>query len=303
MFQSMLRALKSPVLILVHFFQKKPFCYLCSDQLWIKMFYYAHHKKFLNLNDPKTFNEKIQWLKLYDRKPEYRMMSDKYKVRQYIASKIGDEYLIPLLGVWDSVDDIDFESLPNQFVLKCNHDCGGIVICKDKNKLNINKAKKKLKKYLKRDFFWNGREDNYRGFAKKIIGEKFMTNGESEDLIDYKFICFGGEPKFIQVDSGRFGNHIRNYYDIYLNFINIQKGVKNDETYKVDISQNNLQKMLSIAEKLSEGLPIVRVDLYLIHNKIYFGELTFHPASGATPIQPDLYNYEWGSYINLGKNV
>lgn len=294
------RVFKSPMLILVHFFQNKPFCYLVSDKMWLKMFFYAHHHKKLNLEHPKTYSEKLQWLKLYDRKAEYRIMSDKYAVRKYVAEKIGEEYLIPLLGVWDDVDDIDFDKLPNQFVLKCNHDSAGLVVCKDKNSLKINKAKQKLKNCLKRDYFWASREDNYRVNRKKIIAEKYMTDGDKDELTDYKFFCFDGEPKFIQVDSGRFSHHIRNFYDTEWNFIDVQNGKENDRNKLVE-KPAKLAEMLFIAKKLSAGLIHVRVDLYLISNRVYFGELTFHHGGGGMPVQPKDYDYEWGSYLNICK--
>lgn len=292
------RVLKSPLLLLVHFFQRKPFCYLISDKSWLKMMYFAYHHKKLNLDNPQTFNEKLQWLKLYDRKSEYRMMSDKYAVREYIAEKIGDEYLIPLLGVWDRVEDIDFGVLPKQFVLKCNHDSAGLVICKDKSKLNITRAKKKLKKCLENDYFWAGREDNYRVVEKKIIAEKYMTDGDKDELTDYKFFCFNGNPEFVQVDSGRFSKHIRNFYDTSWNFIDVQNGCMNDRTAFIP-RPSNFNKMLEIAKTLSKGLTHVRVDLYDVSNQIYFGELTFHHGGGCMSIVPELYDKKWGEFLKI----
>lgn len=292
------RAIKSPLLFLVHFFQCRPFCYLISDKNWLKMMYYAYHHKKLDLETPHTYNEKLQWLKLYDRKPEYRMMSDKYAVRKFIAEKIGNEYLVPLLGVWDRVDDVDFDALPKQFVLKCNHDSAGLVICKDKKKLNIARAKKKLKKCLKVDYFWAGREDNYRVVEKKIIAEKYMTDGDKDELTDYKFFCFNGKPEFVQVDSGRFSKHIRNFYDTSWNFIDVQNGCMNDRTAVIP-RPSNLDKMLEIAKILSEGMKHVRVDLYDISNQIYFGELTFHHGGGCMSIIPELYDEKWGEFLKI----
>ena len=298
MLKSLKRVLKSPLILVVHFFQKKPFCYCVSDAAFLKIFYYAYHKKKLDLNNPKTFSEWLQWLKLHDRKQEYKMMSDKYGVRDYIAKKIGEQYLIPLLGSWDDVDDIDFDSLPEKFVLKCNHDSAGLVICKDKKHFDIASAKKKLKKCLKRDYFWKDREDNYRGFPKKIVAEQYMNDGDKDELTDYKFFCFNGEPKFIQIDSGRFSDHVRNFYDTEWNFIDVQNGKKNDRNRLID-KPSQLREMLEIARNLSEGLIHVRVDLYLISNKIYFGELTFHHGGGGMKVIPEKYDYEWGSYIKI----
>ncbi len=298
MISAIVRVLKSPWLLVAHFFQHKPFCYLLSDEKWLEAYFRAYHHKKLNLENPRTFNEKLQWLKLYDRKIEYKMMSDKYGVRKYIADKIGEDYLIPLIGAWDSVDEIDFSLLPNKFVLKCNHDSAGLVICRDKNKLDVCAAKRKLKKCLKRDYFWAGREDNYRGFPKKIIAEKYMTDGDKDELTDYKFFCFDGEPKFVQVDTGRFSDHVRNFYDLEWNFINVENGKKNDKNRQIG-KPRQLNEMLNIARKLSDGLIHVRVDLYLISNRIYFGELTFHHGGGGMYVSPDSFDYEWGSYIKL----
>lgn len=294
------RLLKSPVLLLVHLFKHKPFCYFLSDACWLKMMFFAYHHKKLDLTNPKSYNEKLQWLKLYDRKPEYRMMSDKFAVREYIAKEIGEEHLIPLLGVWNNVEDIDFNSLPNQFVLKCNHDSAGLLICKDKNKLDVEKAKQKLKRCLKRDYFWAGREDNYRVVNKKVIAEKYMTDGDKDELTDYKFFCFDGEPKFIQVDTGRFSRHIRNFYDISWNFIDVQNGCPNDKTHIIS-PPSKLEQMLEYSRKLARGLVHVRVDLYEMSNEIYFGELTFHHGGGEMDVTPESYDYEWGSYLHLPK--
>lgn len=300
MIASIKRALKNPLLFLVHLFDRKPFCFWMSDKNWLKMMFYAYHHKKLNLDNPQTYNEKLQWLKLYDRKPEYRMMSDKFAVRKFVAEKIGEEHLIPLLGAWDDADDIDFDSLPNQFVLKCNHDSAGLIICKDKIKLDIEKAKRKLKKCLKRDYFWAGREDNYRVAQKKIIAEKYMTDGDKDELTDYKFFCFNGEPKYIQVDTGRFTRHVRNFYDTSWNFIDVQNGCANDKKCIISCP-HKFEEMLKFARILSEGLVHVRVDLYDINDEIYFGELTFHHGGGGMRVIPEHYDYEWGSYLNIGK--
>ena len=225
-------------------------------------------------------------------------MSDKYAVRKYVSEKIGEEYLIPLLGVWDNVDDIDFFSLPKQFVLKCNHDSAGIIVCKDKDRLDVEKTKRKLRKCLNRDYFWAGREDNYRVSKKRIIAEKYMTDGDKDELTDYKFFCFNGVPKYIQVDSGRFSKHIRNFYDVSWNFIDVQNGCVNDKNHIIPCPQN-LNDMLKIVRKLSENFLHVRVDLYNVNNKIYFGELTFHHGGGVMRFVPESYDYEWGSCLNI----
>lgn len=298
MIDAVQKVLKSPLLVLVHFFQHKPFCYFMSDRTWLKLMFYAYHGQRLNLDSPLTFNEKLQWLKLYDRKPEYRMMSDKFAVRKFVSEIIGEDHLIPLLGVWNAVDEIDFDSLPNQFVLKCNHDSAGLIVCKDKSKLDVAKAKRKLRKCLKRDYFWAGREDNYRVAQKKIIAEKYMTDGDKDDLTDYKFYCFNGTPKFVQVDMNRYTNHVDKYYDMDWHEISVDWGCGLSPSLSV-CKPNCFEEMKLIAKKLSKNLLHVRVDMYLISGKIYFGELTFHSGGGNVKVNPISYDYEWGSYLEI----
>lgn len=175
-----------------------------SDEQFLKKEYFLQMGKPLNLNDPKTFNEKLQWLKIHNRKPEYTTMVDKYAVKQYVADRIGEQYIIPTLGVWEHFDDIDFDNLPKQFVLKCTHDSGGIVICRDKSKLDKKTAKKKLEYYLKRKYYYIHREWPYKNVKPRIIAEKYMTNGDGEDLNDYKLMCFNGKVKTTFVCSDRF---------------------------------------------------------------------------------------------------
>ena len=275
-----------------------PLKYLVSDSVYLKIEYRAYLGKRLDFKNPIGFNEKLQWLKIYDRKPEYTMMSDKYKAREYIAEKIGEEYLIPLLGVWNNADDIDFDNLPNCFVLKCNHDSSSVCICKDKASFDKNAAKKKLTKCLKRNFYWKDREDNYKNIEPKIIAEKFMSDDNSDELTDYKYFCFDGQPKFIQVDTGRFTDHIRNFYDADWNFIDVQNGCKNDKSKIIDEPELH-HEMLRLARVLSEGIPHIRVDFYVINNRVYFGELTFHHGGGFMTITPNEYDKIWGDYLIL----
>lgn len=254
----------------------------------------------LNLENPKTYNEKLQWLKIYNRRPEYTIMSDKYMVRDYVEKKIGKEYLIPLLGVWESVEDINLDSLPNKFVLKANHDSGSVVICQDKKVFNWKVAKKKLKQALKTQYFWKSREYNYYNIKRKIIAEQYMIDSNDKELRDYKFYCFNGEPKFIQYDYGRFTNHIENIYTTDWEFIPVKWGVENDKNLNIS-KPEPIDKMLELARILSKNIPHVRVDFYYVDNKIYFGELTFHSGGGAVPIDPISYDYEWGKWLKLPK--
>lgn len=270
------------------------------DEEYLKRKYEACMGKPLNLDAPQTFNEKLQWLKLYDRKPEYTMMVDKYRVREYIAKSIGEEYLIPLLGVWEKPEDIDFTALPSQFVLKCNHNSGlGMCICKDKSQLDILEVKKSLRKGLEQDYYLTGREWPYKNVPKRIIAEKYMVDESGVELKDYKVMCFNGIPRIIQLHRGRFSNHTLDFYDPQWKKVN----------FTWDSSQSNiirekpvfLEEMLFYSEKLSTGIPQLRVDWYYADGRLYFGELTFFPTSGLKKIVPEQWDYTMGSWIDLLK--
>lgn len=255
---------------------------LLPDYLYLKYKFKTFMGYSLNLNNPKTFNEKLQWLKLYDRRPEYTKMVDKYKVREYISEKIGEEYLIPLLGIWDSPDDIDFDSLPNKFVLKCNHDSGGLSICRDKKNFDANIAKKKLKKSLKTNYYYSGREWPYKNVPRKIIAEKYMVDdSNSDEFTDYKFFCFNGYVDCVMVCLDRNSGDPKFYFfdkDWKLKRLN-KRGKEAPKDFTIP-KPECIAEMFEIASKLSEGFPFVRVDLYQSYGKIYFGEMTFYPDSG-----------------------
>lgn len=291
------KAVNNPRLFLTHLCQYWPFRYI-SDENYLKLFFRAHQGYKLDLENPKTFNEKLQWLKLYERRPEYALMTDKYLVREYIKEKIGEEVLIPLLGVWENAKDIDFNKLPNSFVLKCNHDSGSVVVCSDKNKLDIAETIKKLNKALKIQYYWKSREWNYHDIKPRIIAEKYMTDESGVGLTDYKFFCFNGVPSFIQLDRGRFVNHIRNFYTSNWEYIPVEYGCKNDPSLEIE-KPIQFEKMMKYAKKLSKGIPHVRVDFYISGGKIYFGELTFHHGGGAMNVVPFSYDEEWGKLLEL----
>lgn len=274
------------------------------DSWYLRMKYKQYMGCSLNLSNPKTFNEKLQWLKLHDRKPEYTMMVDKYAVRKYIADTIGEEYLIPLLGVWDNPDDIDFDALPNQFVLKCNHNSGlGMCICKDKSKLNIEKVKAGLRKGLGQDYYLTCREWPYKDVPRKIVCEKYMTDSRTNDLYDYKFFCFGGEVKCFKVDYDRFIEHHANYFDKNGNILPFGEADL-PPIYDKNIKMTkNLKKMCELAEKLTAGKPFLRADFYDVEGKIYFGELTFYPASGMGKFTDDSWNECLGKWLKLSNNI
>ena len=270
-----------------------------SDEVYLKKAFRLMTGRELNLEHPQTFNEKIQWLKLYDRKPIYTTMVDKYVAKAYVAERIGEQYIIPTLGVWDHFDEIDFDSLPNQFVLKCTHDSGGLVICRDKNEFDKKAAKKKIEKCIRRNYYWKGREWPYKDVKPRIIAEKYVVDDLTSDgLTDYKIHCFGGIPKMIEVDFDRFTNHRRNMYDVNWNYIDLEICYPTDKNHFIE-RPKALNEMMSVAAKLSEGLAYLRVDLYYTGSKVLFGELTFQHGSGYEYISPESYRYTLGSWIVL----
>lgn len=273
-----------------------------SDTDYIKNIFKSTMGYELDLEEPKTFNEKLQWLKLHNRLSESTAMVDKYLVRDYIANKIGEEYLIPLLGVWENSDEIDFSKLPDKFVLKCNHNSGlGMCICKDKSKLDFDKVRKDLNKGLRQDYYLYGREWPYKNVKRRIIAEKYMEDGNgSNELTDYKFHCFNGFVDSVMVCSDRASGDTKFYFfdkDWNLKRYNI-RGKNAPENFTIP-KPDNMDEMFSIAEKLSQGLPFVRVDLYSINNKTYFGELTFYPQSGFDANLLKETDEYWGNLIDL----
>lgn len=270
------------------------------DEMYLKLRFWVNIGKRLNLKNPQTFNEKLQWLKLYDRNSEYTKMVDKYEVREYIKEKIGEEYLIPLLGVWDKFDDINFDLLPNQFVLKCTHDSGGLIICKDKSQLDIKAARKKINKCLKRNFYYLTREWPYKNVRPRIVAEKFMVDESGKTPRDYKVHNFNGEPEFVLVCDGRFDKNgmKEDFYDVRWKHMDIKRpGNKNSEI--LHKKPQNFEKMLSYSKFLSKGIPFVRNDFYEIEGKIYFGEITFFPASGFKNFEPEEWDFKFGKMIKL----
>lgn len=277
---------------------------LVPNSWYIKTRYYFYIGKKLNLKDPKTFNEKLQWLKLYYYDSELKKLVDKYEVRKIIEKKIGNEYLIPLLGgPWEKFEDIDFSDLPDSFVLKTTHDSGGVVICRDKETFEMSKAKEKINEHLKRKFFWLGREWTYKNIQPRIIAEKFMLDETGVELKDYKIFCFNGVPKVIQVDIGRFSDHRRNFYSTEWDYLGFTTNIhKNDPNIHIK-KPEKLTKMLDIAMELSKDIPHVRVDLYYTADKIYFGEMTFFHGSGFEKFSPDKWDLILGEALELPKTM
>lgn len=271
-----------------------------SDELYIRVLYLIRMHRFLHLKNPKTFNEKLQWLKLYAHKPEYVIMADKVKAKDYVAERIGSEHIIPTLGVWESAEDVDFSSLPNKFVIKCNHNSGqGMFICKDKSKMDEVVVRDGLRKGLLEDYFWPGRDKQYRDIPRRILAEQFMEDLEQPVLIDYKVLCFNGEPKLIEVHMNRFTeNYTQDFYDIDWQKQSIwQPGDKNSEIIMDKPVQ--LAKMLDYSKILSANCAHLRVDWYIINNQLYFGEMTFFDSGGFLPFYPKKWNKRLGSWITL----
>ena len=271
-----------------------------SDKLYIKLLYKERMNLKLNLKNPQTFNEKLQWLKLYDRKDIYTTMVDKYEAKKYVASIIGDEYIIPTLGVYDKFDDIDFDSLPNKFVIKCTHDSGGLIICKDKSTLDIKYVEKKINNCLQQNFFFNGREWPYKNVKPRIIIEKYMEDKNLKVMRDYKFFCFDGEPKIMYISEG-LENHKTasiSFYDMNFNLIDCKRKDYKQLDY-IPKKPINFDKMKEKSAILSKNIPHIRVDWYEINGNLYFGELTFFTCDGMLPFADNKWNKKLGEYINL----
>lgn len=275
-------------------FKYKHIRMLMPDKMALQLQWMRSYGKELNLNRPQTFNEKLQWLKLYDRNPLYTTLVDKYKVKQYVSDKIGSQYVVPLLAVYNSVNEIDLSTLPNQFVLKCNHDSGSFAICRDKNNFDIESAKRKLDKGLKTDFYKIAREWPYKNVKRCIIAEQYL---ETEDgvLCDYKFFCFNGVPKIMYIGADKAEQPTSDFYDMEFNHLPIRM---------VDPNAKNppnkptcFEEMKQIAATLSKGIPHVRVDFYCVNNKIYFGEFTFYHMGGFSEVKPYEWNVKLGEYI------
>lgn len=268
-----------------------------SDKAYISLRYRLFMNKKLNLDNPRTFNEKQNWLKLYYHDPIFPKLVDKYEVKHLVSEKIGASYIIPTLGVWDCVEDIDFNILPDKFVLKCTHDSGGLIICRDKKTLDIEKAKNKLKAALRRNYFMVSREWGYKYVKPRIIAEQFMENENEVSISDYKFFCFNGEPKLLFVATDRESEVKFNFFDSKFCPLNIINGhPQNKELLKKPIL---FEEMKRIAATLSQDYPFMRVDLYEINNHIYFGEFTLYHYGGTMPFYPEIWDYRLGEYINL----
>ena len=293
------RYLKKPSLIIQGLLVK--FNFLFPDRIYLKLLYRLKLGRKLDLKNPKRFTEKLQWLKLYDRKPNYPKLVDKAEVKDYVADFIGDEYIIPTLGVWNQPEDIDWDNLPDRFILKTTHGGGGsgVVICNDKSQLDKKLAIDKLNRSMKQDIYATLREWPYKDIPHRVIAEQLLDkDSQYDDIPDYKFYCFNGIPKVVLIATNRFTDHNFNYYDMAFNKLNITSSAGHNAAIVFN-KPSRFEEMKEIASKLSQGFAHIRVDLYYSNNKIYFGELTFYDSSGFDNLSSDSVDLEWGNWINL----
>ena len=277
---------------------RRCFASIMNDETFIKLEFFSGMGRFPNLKNPVTYNEKLQWLKLYDRKPEYTLMVDKYRVKEWVANKVGGQYVIPTLAAWDSVEDIRIDSLPNQFVLKCNHDSGSVIVCRDKNSFDLDAAKNKLAAAMKQNFYWEFREWPYKNVKRKIFAEEYI----GEDLQDYRIYCFNGEPKLIysycnesEQDGSKPEPSSCDIMDINWNPLPFrQKTPPRGNIAK----PKQLDAFLEIARKLSQGIPFVRIDFYEC-DKVFVGEMTFFPGCGFSEFHPQEWDVKLGEWLCL----
>ncbi len=304
-----LNFLKNPLVILAHLTR-----FVTNDKLYLQIQYFCYIHKFLNLKNPKTYNEKMQWMKLYNRNPLYTKLVDKIEVKRYVDNILGPGHTFPLLGSWEKPEDIDFASLPNEFVLKCNHNSAvGMAICKDKQNGVYTKAHGGDKVYITKeqvieglhdgllqDFYLGGREWPYKNVKRRVLAEKFMKSDDGEPLKDYKILCFDGEPKYIWVGS----NYDPMWFDLYSTMWENMHVLWGYEAGPKKLPRpTNLDELLTVARKLSQGLPHVRVDLYTINGIVYFGEYTFFTWAGLMKLNPSEWDMKLGNLINLPQSI
>ena len=279
--------------------------YIGSDRQYIKYWFKNKMGYYPNLDNPTTFNEKLQWLKLYYRNPILTTLVDKYAVKKYVSDKIGEKHIIPTIGVWDHFDEIDFDALPDQFVLKCTHDSGGLVICKDKSKLDMQVAKEKIENSLATDFYKAGREWPYKNVKPRIIAEKYMEDESGYELKDYKFFCFNGSCEYFKIDFDRQKSHHANYFNRACELMPFGEVVCPPDYNRELKIPSNIGEMINKAEQIAVSInnAFVRVDLYNINGQVYFGEITFYPASGVGKFEPVEWDTIFGEQIVLPSRV
>ena len=278
------------------------FASIIPDKMYLRFKYYVIVGQSIDIEKPISFSEKLQWLKIHDKRPIYTKLVDKYAVKDYVSELIGHEFVIPTYGVWDKFENITFEDLPDQFVLKTTHGGGnfGVYICKDKNQLDIRLLKKKMEGAIKQKAYLRNKEWPYKGVKPRFIAEKYLDDATSTDLIDYKFYCFNGNPKYCQVIRDRNTKETIDFYNMkweIQDFVGLNPYATNGQLPVPP--PINLELMRNICIKLSKNIPFVRVDLYEVNGSVYFGELTFYPASGFGQFYPHEYNTILGNMITL----
>ncbi len=274
-----------------------------SDSSYLKIMYRIQMGEKLNLKNPKTYNEKLQWLKIHNRKPVYTVMVDKYAAKDFIAEKVGRQYVVPTLGVWEKFEEIDFDALPAQFVLKCTHDSGGLVVVKNKSQLDKVAANNKIKRSLHNNYYYWTREWPYKNVPARIIAEPYLKddalqpNAEQECLTDYKLFCFNGEPKIMYISKDKAENPTTDFFDMDFNHLNLR--MKDPNSEKLPKKPEKFEEMKEIARKLSKDIPHLRVDFYCADNTLYVGEMTFYHCAGMAHITPKIWEEKMGEWIEL----
>lgn len=276
---------------------------LLTRKIWplkwyLKIFYFIKFGRLPNLSSPVRFSEKLNWEKVYDRNPLYSNVVDKYKVKKIVGDIIGNEYIVPCYGVWNNFDEIDFSKLPEKFILKCTHDSSGIVVCRDKSKIDIAHARKVLSRSLKTNYYWYGREWPYKLASHRIIADELLDDGRTGELQDYKWWCFNGEPKVMYItNKGAAGQVYENFYDMDFNVLDIDHGYPR---YQPEYEKpKEFEEMKELARKLSKAYSFIRADFFDIHGKVYFGELTFYDHAGLRPFKENGWDEKLGSWIDL----
>lgn len=294
--------LKNPLKTTIFHLHYRHYLNWINDKTFLKLLYKLETGKRLNLKNPQTFNEKLQWLKLYNRVPEYTTMVDKYEVKNYLANKIGDEYVIPCIGIYDSFDQINLDELPNQFVIKCTHNSAVLIFCKDKSNFNLENYKEKIEKTLKSNYFYRGREWPYKNVKPRILIEKYMKDNNFDVLPVYKVFNFDGEPKLIQVIlNDKTKNETVDYYSPEWEKLDLRQNFPNSSI--VLPKPEKLNEILNLAKELSKGFPHIRTDFYIINNRIYFSEFTFFSDCGFATFDPESWDLTLGKLIKLPKKV
>ena len=283
--------------------QAKRISRILPDSAYIRLQYHSILGEWPNIDNPSSFNEKLQWIKIHDRKPEYTMMADKLRAKEFVAGLIGNEYIVPTYAVWDKVEDIDINILPDTFVIKCNHDSGSVVVCRNKAELDKEKMMNKLNAAMKRNGFWYGREWPYKNIKRQIFAEKYLEDSENKKIRDYKFFCFNCVPKFVYISEGLENHATANiaFYDFEGNELPFHR----DDFKQFDIQPKipqTMSLMVELSSRIAQSVPspFVRTDFYSVNGKVFFSEITFTPCSGYMPIAPREWDRKIGEWLDLG---